>query len=120
MMTSKFTFASLAVTAILSTPFLASSEDAAPQLQVRTAEGRSLYQVGERISLSLSFTGPENRRFETNMASYDQSGRMSYEEFHVAPASGWVDPLNIYLGSSSVYMGGGLTGFAPCQQCPQS
>jgi hypothetical protein len=118
MMTSKFTFASLAVTAILSTPFLASSEEAAPQLQVRTAEGRSLYQVGERISLSLSFTGPENRRFETNMASYDQSGRMSYEEFHVAPASGWVDPLNIYLGSSSVYMGGGLTGFAPLSAMP--
>jgi hypothetical protein len=112
MMTSKFTFACLAVVAVLSTPLLASSEDAAPQLQVRTAEGRALYRVGERISLSLSFTGPENKRFETNMASYDRSGRMTYEEFHVAPASGWVDPLNVYFGSSSGYIGGGLSGFA--------
>jgi hypothetical protein len=38
MMTSKFTFASLEVVAVLSTPLLAFSEDAAPQLQVRTAE----------------------------------------------------------------------------------
>jgi hypothetical protein len=38
MMTSKFTFASLVVVAVLSTPLLAFSEDAAPQLQVRTAE----------------------------------------------------------------------------------
>jgi hypothetical protein len=118
MMTSKFTFASLAVVAVLSTPLLASSEDAAPQLQVRTAEGRALYQVGERISLSLSFTGPENKRFETNMASYDRSGRTAYEEFHVAPASGWADPLSVYFGSSSGYMGGGLTGFAPLSAKP--
>ena len=118
MMTCKFTFASLAVVAVLSTPFLASSEEATPQLQVRTAEGRSQYQVGERISLSLGFTGPENKRYETNMASYDRNGRMSYEEFHVTPASGWVDPLNVYFGSSGGYMGGGLTGFAPLSAKP--
>jgi hypothetical protein len=117
-MRSKFTFASLAVVAVLSTPLLASSEDAAPQLQVRTADGRALYHVGERISLSLSFTGPENKRFETNMASYDRSGRMAYEEFHVTPAYGWVDPLNVYFGSSSGYMGGGLTVFAPLSEKP--
>jgi hypothetical protein len=43
---------------------------------------------------------------------------MAYEEFNVAPASGWVDPLNVYFGSNSGYMGGGLTGFAPLSAKP--
>src|ERR1019366_7323382 len=118
MMTREFTFVSLAVVVALSTPLLASPEDAAPQLQGGTAEGQTLYHVGERIPLKLSFTGPENKRFETNMASYDRSGRMAYEEFKVAPASGWADPLHVYFGSSGGYMGGGLTGFASLSAKP--
>jgi hypothetical protein len=80
MMGRAFTFVSFAVMVALSTRLLASAEDASPQLQVRTAEGQALYHVGERIPLELSFTGPENKRFEINMASYDRSGRMGYEE----------------------------------------
>jgi hypothetical protein len=30
------------------------------------------------------------------MASYDRSGRMGYEDFNVAPAIGWADPLHVY------------------------
>ena len=118
MMARESAFVSLAVVVALSTPALASVEDTAPQLEVRTAEGQSLYHVGERISLKLSFTGPENKRFETNMASYDRSGRMAYEEFKVAPASGWADPLHVYFGSSSGSIGGGLTGFATLSAKP--
>jgi hypothetical protein len=113
MMRRAFISVSFAVVIALSTRLPASAEDASPLLQVRTADGRTLYHVGERIPLTLSFTGPENKRFETNMASYDRSGRMEYEEFNVTPASGWVDPLHVYFGSSGGYMGGGLTSFAP-------
>ncbi len=111
MMVRPFTLVSLAVTVALSTRLLASAEDASPRLQVRTPEGQTLYRIGERIPLKLSFTGPENKRFEINMASYDRSGRMAYEEFNVAPAAGWADPLHVYFGSSSGFIGGGLTGF---------
>ena len=118
MMGRAFTFVSLAVMVALSTRLLASAEDASPQLQVRTVEGQALYHVGERIPLELSFTGPENKRFEINMARYDRSGRMAYEEFNVAPASGWADPLQEYFGSSGTFMAGGLTGFAPLSAKP--
>jgi hypothetical protein len=104
-------FVSLAVMAVLSTRFLVHAEDVSPQLQVRTADGVTLYHVGERIPLELSFTGPEDKRFEVNMASYDRSGRMGYEEFKVAPTSGWADPLRVYFGSSSGFIGGGIAGF---------
>lgn len=97
---------------------LASAEEASPQLQVRTVQGQTLYHVGERIPLELTFTGPENKRFEINMASYDRSGRMGYEEFNVAPASGWADPLHSYCGSSGGFIGGGLTGFGSLSAKP--
>jgi hypothetical protein len=113
-----FTFVSFAVMVGLSTRLWASAEDASPQLQVRTAEGQVLYHVGERIPLELSFTGPENKQFEINMASYDRSGRMGYEDFNVAPATGWADPLRVYIGSSSGFMGGGLTGFGSLSAKP--
>jgi len=118
MMTREITSVFLAVVVALSMPVLASAEDATPQLEVQTAEGRALYHVGERIPLKLSFTGPENKQFETNMASYDRSGRMAYEEFMVAPTSGWADPLHVYFGSSGGYIGGGLRGFAPLSAKP--
>jgi hypothetical protein len=118
MMGRAFTFVSFAVMVGLSTRLWASAEDASPQLQVRTAEGQALYHVGERIPLELSFTGPENKRFEINMASYDRSGRMGYEDFNVAPAIGWADPLHVYFGSSSGFMGGGLTGFGSLSAKP--
>jgi hypothetical protein len=111
MMVRAFTFVSLAVMVALCARLLVFAEDASPQLQVRTAEGQTLYHVGERIPLELSFTGPEKKPFEINMASYDRSGRMGYEDFNVAPAAGWADPLHVYFGSSGGFMGGGLTGF---------
>ena len=117
-MTCEFTFVSLAVVVALSMPLRASAEDPSPQLQVRTAEGQTLYHIGERIPLELSFTGPENKRFEINMASYDRSGRMGYEEFNVGPAAGWADPLHVYFGSSSGFIGGGLTGFGSLSAKP--
>lgn len=118
MMGRAFTFVSFAVMLALSARLLASAEDASPELQVRTAKGQTLYHVGERIPLELSFTGPENKRFEINMASYDRSGRMGYEEFNVAPASGWADPLHVYFSSSGGFMAGGLTSFGSLSARP--
>jgi len=117
-MARAFTFVAFAVMVALSTRLWASTDDASPQLRVRTAEGQALYHVGERIPLELSFTGPENKRFEINMASYDRSGRMGYEDFNLAPATGWADPLHVYFGSSSGFMGGGLTGFGSLSAKP--
>ena len=85
----------------------ASGEQAA--LVVTTAGGRSTYQIGERIPIDLSFTGPDNKQFEITMANYDRSGRMSYEQFEVEPSSGWSDPLAIYFGSQGGFIGGGLS-----------
>jgi hypothetical protein len=76
-------------------------------LDVRTASGQSTFRIGERISLELSFSASEDKRYEITLASYDRSGRMSYEDFGVSPETGWVDPLADYFALGHV--GGGLS-----------
>jgi hypothetical protein len=43
---------------------------------------------------------------------------MGYEEFNVAPAAGWAEPLHVYFGSSSGFIGGGLTGIGSLSAKP--
>lgn len=113
-----FTVGFLVVVINLTVPLLAFADESAPRLIVQTGDGHGTYRVGERLPLELSFTGPSNKRFEINMAGYDRSVRMAYEEFDIAPASGWADPLHVYSDSSGGYMGGGLTDFAPLSAKP--
>jgi hypothetical protein len=79
--------------------------DHAPRLTIATASGKDTFHIGERIPLVLSFTGPKDKRFAIDLASYDRSGRMSEDTFNVEPKSGWADPLAAYFRYGS-YMGG--------------
>src|SRR5258706_726070 len=74
-------------------------------LQVSTASDRSEFHIGETIPIRLSFSSAVKNRYQINMARYDRSGRMEYEQFSVSPADGAVDPLASRPGG----IGGGLT-----------
>ena len=87
-------------------------------LMVTTEGQRSTYQIGERIPIDLSFTGPGNKQFEITMSSYDRSGRMAYEQFDVEPNSGWSDPLTLYFGSQGGFVGGGLSSLGALSPTP--
>jgi hypothetical protein len=75
-------------------------------LEVSIATNQREFHIGETIPLQLSFSSTLNDRYQINMAQYDRSGRMNYEQFTVMPPDGVVDPLPTYTGSM-----GGLTGF---------
>ena len=76
-------------------------------LQVSSASDQSEFHIGETIPLKLAFSSAVPDRYQINMAQYDRSGRMGYEQFILSPADGAVDPLAGHLGG----IGGGLTGF---------
>ncbi|HEU4390998.1 MAG TPA: hypothetical protein VFV34_24545 [Blastocatellia bacterium] len=80
------------------------------RLRVETVDGRTEFRIGELIPLKLSFTSTVTKKYQINMASYDRSGRMSYEEFLLEPAAGWSDPLEDYF-SYGGFFGGGLTSY---------
>lgn len=76
-------------------------------LLVSVASDRSEFHIGETIPLSLAFSSAIKDRYQINMAQYDRSGRMNYEQFNLSPSESIVDPLEGHLGG----VGGGLTGF---------
>ena len=80
--------------------------------------GKSQFYLGEVIPLELTFTSKMPKRYQINMARYDRSGRMSYEQFSVNPDGSWGDPLRSYFNSSMGWMGGGLTGFEFLSESP--
>lgn len=73
--------------------------------------GSRQFHVGEVIPLRLAFSSSVPGRYSVDMASYDRSGRMTSEEFHLEPHDGWSDPLTDYFDSGLFsFMGGGLRG----------
>lgn len=79
-----------------------------PALEIRTATGQTTFHMGERISISLTLTGPDNKKYGIDTASYDRSGRLTIDSFGATPATGWSDPLAQYFSRGS--MMGGLRG----------
>lgn len=75
---------------------------------MRTSSNLSTFHIGERIPLLLDFTAPAGAQLALLMATYDRSGRVSYESFDVSPSSGTIDPLAAYFNSGS-FIGGGLS-----------
>src|SRR5215207_10184 len=75
-------------------------------LKVSIANNQREFRIGETIPLQLSFSSTAKNQYQVNMAQYDRSGRMGYEQFSVTPSAGAIDPLPTYIGSM-----GGLTAF---------
>jgi hypothetical protein len=84
-------------------------DDTGPQLQLSVS--KTEFRSGEVIPLELAFTSTTPDRYQINMATYDRSGRMSYEQFLLEPKEGTRDPLQLYFRSYLGFIGGGLTGF---------
>jgi len=80
--------------------------DANIVLKVSIANNQREFRIGETIPLQLSFSSTIKNRYQVNMAQYDRSGRMNYEQFSVTPSAGAIDPLPTHIGSM-----GGLTNF---------
>ncbi len=76
-------------------------------LLVSVASDRTEFHIGETIPLSLAFSSAVKNRYQINMAQYDRSGRMNYEQFNLSPSQSVIDPLEGHLGG----VGGGLTAF---------
>ena len=98
-------------------PSIAFSQPARPQLALSTESNQTTFHIGETIPLTLSFTGPDNKQFHVNTASYDRSGRMNLETFNLSPSSGWADPLADYFRNGT-FIGGGLSGIGTLSSNP--
>ena len=82
------------------------------RLQVRLAEPRAAYRVGERIALTLSFASDRAETYRLNGALYDRGGRLEVDRFIVDRNETVEDPLAWYFGSGVGFgLSGGLRGY---------
>jgi hypothetical protein len=90
------------------------SEDgktAESQVHLQVSTSATQFYSGEVIPLDLAFTSAIPKRYQINLARYDRSGRMGYEQLIVEPKEATRDPLYLYFNSIAAFMGGGLTNF---------
>jgi hypothetical protein len=73
------------------------------------AEPRSEYRIGEVIQLELHFASDLRDTYRLDAATYDRSGRLNLDTYHIDPVEGASDPLGDYFGAGVVGMiGGGI------------
>jgi hypothetical protein len=101
---------------VLTSPIIAQSNRIPEErpnsgVQLILSSSQTKYYLGEVIRLDLAFSSTAPKRYQINLARYDRSGRMNYEEFVVEPKEATQDPLQLYFSSIAGFLGGGLTGF---------
>jgi hypothetical protein len=102
--------------ALVCSPFAQSqteekSKGAGSEVQLRVSTSSATFYSGELIPLDLAFASAVPKRYQINLARYDRSGRMGYEQFVVQPKEATRDPLYLYFNSIAAFIGGGLTSF---------
>src|SRR5260370_11293645 len=81
------------------------------EVQLRISTSSAKFYTGEVIPLDLAFSSAIPKRYQINLARYDRSGRMSYEQFIAEPKEATRDPLYLYFNSTAGFLGCGLTNF---------
>ena len=74
-------------------------------LTIRLPQPVSQFHAGEAIPIELLFSSTIPNTFSMSTRSYDRSGRLDLEQFHVTPEGR--DPLHNYY-QLGTFMGGGL------------
>lgn len=88
-------------------------------LTIRFAAGRREFVQGEVIPLELVFACAAPCGYKANAASYDRSGQLDIDDYHIDRGDGAVDPLADYFYSGvSGFIGGGMSSDADLDQKP--
>ena len=85
-------------------------QDSGVILRIQFASSGSVFQTGEIIPVDLLFSDNGCGTCQMSTRSYDRSGRLNLEEFHVSPPGR--DPLHDHYegGIYGGFIGGGLSG----------
>jgi hypothetical protein len=76
---------------------------------IRFKDNKTQFRQGEIVRIEMAFASSLPRTYILNAASYDRSGRLEIDDYHVTPEDGIVDPLKDYSESGLFgFMGGGL------------
>ena len=77
---------------------------------IRTADGRAKYRQGEVITIEMLFTSSLPDTYRLDARTYDRSGHLEADTYHVEPEAGTSEPLKDYLNGM---FGGSMGGLVP-------
>jgi hypothetical protein len=80
-----------------------------PGIGLDVIPSKRTFWQGEMIALTLRFKADMPGLFGVSNASYDRSGRLSIDRFHLDRSEDTTDPLADYYRASGGYLGGGLS-----------
>jgi hypothetical protein len=86
---------------------------------IRLAGDKKQFRQGEIIPLELSFASSRVKAYRMDAATYDRSGRLHMDKFHIEPETGFVDPMYDHFHSGGVFLGGGLRGIPELEEKPR-
>ena len=88
-------------------------------LTLRIADGRRQFRPGEVIPIELTFNSSVRNRFVVDSANYDRSGRLTIDQFRLAPIDAVTDPmLDYYSAISGGIISGGIRGMGRLGEKP--
>ena len=80
--------------------------------------GKSKFKQGEIVRLILSFASNSPKTYRMDGATYDRSGRLQMDRFHLDPEEGVTDPLFDYFHGSAGFMMGGIRTYPELEAKP--
>lgn len=93
----------------LESPRLRQSAAEEVVFRIRLADGKTRFRLGEVVRVELEFSSRRAQTYALSKATYDRSGRLGVDEYHVSPREGVSDPLRDYFERGRGYIGGGLS-----------
>src|SRR5262249_32783228 len=81
---------------------------------IRLEGNKKQFRMGEVIRLEMRFASNRPKTYRLDAATYDRSGRLDMDKFHIEPETGFTDPMRDHLG----FIGGGLRGIPELEEKP--
>jgi hypothetical protein len=99
---------SLAKIALMITAWPLSAQQGQAVLSFQTANGQSIFRIGERIPLKLTFSSPSDTDYLIAPLVRGRGDEFDCNRFEVvSPAAGWSDPLEMYFKQDLIRTGHG-------------
>jgi hypothetical protein len=113
--------ARLAIVLLITVAFVlpCSALPASAVVNLRTASGETAFHIGERISLRLTFSSPDDTSYEiVPLVETRRGEEFDCNRFIASPASGWSDPLATYFKQDFLLTGHGWGPYALTRSHP--
>lgn len=98
------------------------AETSAPgvSFELRLKDGKTQFRRGERITIELVFSSTLPETYLLDAGTSDRGGRLQWDEFHIEPRDGAVDPLADYYTRGIMFSCSGFSSTPTLGEVPRT